>query len=73
MNNMEYTRAIMSKVEPMLKDKGFTWKRLAHSIGVSCATISRYKAGTLTLSAYRLQSLADVLDIPIADLTDGIP
>jgi transcriptional regulator with XRE-family HTH domain len=52
------------------KDRGWTQERLSEAIGIEPVTLSRLETGDRALSLSTLASIANVLQIPIADLLD---
>lgn len=58
------------RIKKFRKAKGFTQEQLASKIGVSVMTIRRFESGTREPKIKMLESIADVLEIPVSGLFD---
>jgi transcriptional regulator with XRE-family HTH domain len=52
---------------------GLTQQQLAVSVGVRFQQIQKYECGANRISAARLWSLAEALDVPVSYFYDGLP
>jgi len=68
--DQEFLRHVGQRVAQARKERGWTQEQLAEAVGVEPVTLSRLETGARALSLSMLLSVADALDISLADLLD---
>ncbi len=67
------TKMVGAEIRAAREDSGKTLKSAADLIGVSSSTMSSYEHGRKGISLPELELMAYWLDIPVANLLDGLP
>lgn len=62
---------IGEKIKTLRKERKLTQKELAHKIGVTASTITKYEIGQLEPNLEVLNKIADIFNISISDLIDN--
>jgi glucose-1-phosphate thymidylyltransferase len=60
-----------ARIAAIRERRGWSQQRLADSLGVTNATVSRYEAGHRRINTPTLARIAEALEVPLEDLTPG--
>lgn len=66
----ELLRRVGQRVARARQERGWTQERIAETVGIEPATMSRWETGDRALSLSTLAAIADCLELALGDLLD---